>query len=246
MKAERRHELKENDLAHLLVQARDYLDANSKTVGLWLLLIAVIVVGGTIAMRARSSATNDLWAAKAALTFETPELAKQEALPQLQNLIRNASDDVFLLEALVDQARHALRLSNDVPDPPDRELNETAESALEQLRSDFGSNPLALGYALNALATVEENKFTLDRDPSHKETAREYLQQVVDTPSLNGMPYQRMALDRLERIDSTFSRVDIAFPAAPPADEGGAADDAEAPTEDDGGSADDGSETDTP
>lgn len=244
MKAERRHELKENDFAHLLVQARDYVDANSKTVGLWLLFIAVIVVGGTIAIRARSAATNDLWAAKAALSFETPELAKQEALPQLQNLIRKASDDVFLLEALVDQARHALRLSNEVPDPPDRELNEMAESALKQLHSDFASNPLALGYALNALATVEENKFTLDRDLSHKDAAREYLQKVVDTAALNGMPYQRMALDRLDRLDSIFSRVDIAFPAAPPVNED--ADDSAAPDDEGEGAAEDDGGTDTP
>ena len=38
MKAERRHELKENDLAHALAVAREYLDDHGARIGMYVLV----------------------------------------------------------------------------------------------------------------------------------------------------------------------------------------------------------------
>jgi len=158
---------------------------------------------------------DDVWRRRTQLSFETIDVGKK-SLETLENITRDVSNETFVLTSLMDQGRQALRLAQQAPVPPDRELNEKARQAFEQLLSRFADNPLAVGVALSGFATVEENEFVLDGNLSHKEKAREHLNAIVGNPQLNALPFQQLALDRLKSLDATFSKVTVAPPPPPP------------------------------
>jgi len=222
MKAERRHELKENELAHAVETAKGYLREHGAKVGL--LIVAVIAVFSvtTIAVRSRAATVEEAWRRKSTLDFTGPDVGKQ-ALAALGTMARETTDNSFVLAALMDQGSNALRLAREVELPPDLELTGKAEDAFEQLLARFPQSPLAFGVAHSGLATVAENLFVIDADRAHKEEARTHLTAIVDNPGMRGLPFYRMAMDRLESLDSVFTVVRFA-PAlvveAPPAEEG--------------------------
>ncbi len=206
MKSERRHELRENDLAHAIAVVRRYLGDNGKQVAtLAVAVIAVIVVVG-IALGSRAATREEAWLQMNSLSFNTVEEGRQSAAA-LGQIIEEASDDDFVLVALMDLGRKALGLTQQVDDAPDRELNDKARKAFETLLVRFGENALAFGTACSGLATVEENEFVMDHDPVHKERARKHLADMVENPALNNMPFHRIALDRLRTLDSTFTLI---------------------------------------
>lgn len=214
MDADRRHELKDNELAVALGQTRDYLDRHGKEIGIAALVILGIMAAVTFAMRSRAAAVEDVWRRRGELKFDELETGKK-ALDTLEGLAREHSDPTFVMGALTDLGQKAIRLSEMVPLPPDKELNERARKTFNELKSRFGSNPLALGASLLGLASAEENDFVLSGDLKHKEAAKALLDQVVKEAKLNGMPHQGVALDRLKLLDETFTKVVVA-PAPPP------------------------------
>lgn len=216
MRADRRHELKENELAQALQNARVYLDVHGKQIGMGALIVLAVMAAVTFAMRSRAAAVEDVWRRRNQLNFESLEEGKK-SLATLEGITHELSDRSFVMGALMDQGREALRLAQQVPFPPDAELNRKARRAFEDLLARFSDNPLATGSALCGLATVEENEFVLDNDLSHKDKAGAYLDRVVADPRLNSTPYQRMALDRIKSLDATFSKVTTqAPPPLPP------------------------------
>ena len=238
MKADRRHELKENDLAHVLEVWRKYLAERGGRIGLVIVavLAAIAVVG--IAARSRALALEDAWERKNNLAFDNVEDGRQ-SLETLRTLTSEMADsgfalaglvdqgrhalglesprEGFILAGLVDQGRHALRLAQQVDDPPDLQLSDMAGEAFEQLLVRFGENPLAFGAAHCGLATVEENSFALDGDFAHRDRARQHLQAVVDNPALHGLPFHRLAVERTQTLDKVFTVV--RFESAPPEEE---------------------------
>ncbi len=211
MKADRRHELKENDLLLALDRARTYLDVHGKQVGL--IALGILVVFGAISFgfRARAAAKEDLWRRRGELVFEPVDVGKK-SLETLENITREVNDRDFVRAGLMDLGRQALRLAQQVPFPPDREMNQKAREAFEELLSRFGDNPLAVGVALSGLATVEENEFVLDGSLEHKEKTRAHLNAIVGNPKLNALPFQQLALDRLKNLDATFTKVVVEAP----------------------------------
>jgi len=215
MKAERRHELKDNDLLLALDGARNYFDVHGKQIGL--IAVAILVVFGAVSfgLRSREAAMEDILRRRNDLKFEPVDVGKK-SLEALAGITKEVSDEEFVLSSLTEQGRQALRLTQQVPFPPDRELNQKARDAFEQLRSRFSNNPLALGVALSGLATVEENEFVLDGNLAHKEKARAHLSAIVGNPKLNALPFQQLALDRLKVLDATFTKVTVEPPPPPP------------------------------
>lgn len=214
MDADRRHELKDNELAAALGQTRDYLDRHGKEIGIAALVILGVMAAVTFAMRSRAAAVEDVWRRRGELRFDELEVGKK-SLDTLDALAREHSDPAFVMSALTDIGQKALRLSGMVATPPDKELNDRARKVFTELKSRFGSNPMTLGASLLGLASAEENDFVLDGDLKHKDAAKAHLDQVVKEPKLNGLPHQAVALDRLKSLDATFTKVVVA-PAPPP------------------------------
>lgn len=222
MKAERRHELKENDLAHALEVARKYLDENGKRIGFAIVVVVAVVAGVGLSVRSRAAAVEDMLRRRSALKFDDPAKGR-ESLDALAAMTRESTDEQFVLTALLDQGEQALRLAGDVVVPPDREFNDRAKEAFEELLERFGENPLARGIAHCGLATVEENYYVLDHDLAHKARAEGHLSAVIEDPLLNGMPFKRSALDRRNALDKIFTEVVFVYPEPEeePADEPG-------------------------
>ncbi len=215
MKAERRHELKENDLAHALAVARKYLDDHGARIGMYVLVAGIVFAAVAFGVRSRSASIEDVWRRKGQLNFTNVEVGR-ESLVALASMTEDVSDETFIFSSLADQAMQALRLAREVPLPPDRELNAKAESALRQLLERFPDNPLAVGLAHSGLVTVEQNYFVLDGDLAHKERVAEHLAAIVENPALNGLPFKRIALERREALDETFVNVSFEHPSLPP------------------------------
>jgi hypothetical protein len=208
--------LKENDLAVMLHNTREYLDVHGKQIGMGALIALAVMAAITFVVRSRAAAVEDVWRRRSQLNFESLDSGRK-SLETLQGITRELSDPSFVMGALMDQGREALRLAQMAPLPPDPELNRKARTAFEELLARFGDNPLAVGSALSGLATVEENEFVLDNDLAHKAKASEYLDRIVGDARLNGMPFQKIALDRIKSLDAIFSKVITqATPPLPP------------------------------
>lgn len=218
MKAERRHELKENDLAHLMDRCTAYMQENGGRMALAVVgvLVAIAVVG--IVVRSRSAALEDAWRARRALSFTDLENGRR-SLETLNSLTETAGDSKFVMSALIDVGRNGLMLAEKTENHPDPELNETARTAFDRLLSEFPGNPLAVGAARCGLASVEGNAFALDGDLTHKAKAKKHLQAILDEPKFASMPFFGMATERLNNIDRVFTVAH--FVAAPivPVDE---------------------------
>ena len=224
MKAERRHELRENDLIHALHTTRDYLESNGGRVGV-IVVIAIILVGGiTLTIRAKASAMDTVWRQRAKLDFSDLEKGRK-SLGELEEMTAGVSDPQFVMDSLMDQGRQALRLAQLAEVPPDPDLNKRARDAFTALRDRYSDNPAAASIALLGLATVEENAFVIDGSPSHKQTAHEYLSEVVRDSRFNGLPTQTLATKRRQSLDQTFTKVTVI--PAPPSTEDEAKDDAD-------------------
>lgn len=214
MKTQRRHELKENDLSHALEATLHYLDQHGTRIGLIALVVVAVVAGTSLTVQSKSAAIEDSWRRKGELSFTDPEKSR-ESVSALRNLIESSNDKSFVLAGLLDLGQQSLRLAGEGDVGPDRELNDEARKAFEELLSKFGNNPMAIGVSHLGLATVEENMFSFDRDDSHKINATRHLKIVAEDPALDGIPFKRIAMDRLKAIDTTFTIVHFVEPPGP-------------------------------
>lgn len=176
-------------------------------------LAAIAAVAITV--RTRASASEDVWRRKSQLDYSDATVGR-ESLATLADLTRSTSDEQFVLLGLAEQGQQALYLSTMVAMPPDRELNEMAKSAFAELLERFPNNPMVIGIAHAGLATAAENDFALDGDVGHRAEAEKQLQAIVNDPALDGMPFKRLAMDRLNRLDETFTETAFSYPAPPP------------------------------
>ncbi len=221
MKTERRHELKENDLAHFLSTTMEAAKQRGQTIVVIVVGIAAVVVVGTWTMSSRSQANVDAWASKRNLTYPNPQDGRL-ALENLALLRRGSSDKTFVLDCLTDQGAIALDLANRASPAPDPQLNELAKDAFEELLELFGNQLVAAGVGHSGMASVAENEFALDRNPAHKEEARRHLKKITENVALfSGTPFMDNALSRLNDLDRVFTPVTFEPPAPPTTEDGG-------------------------
>ncbi len=219
MKAQRKHDLKENELVHALEQGRKYLDRNGRRLGTAVVVVSAVIAVTALSVRSQTSAKEDRWRRMGELAFDTPEVGR-DSLATLRTLIEEASDETFVRRGLILEGQKSLELALKVAAPPDNEFNDSAREAFSQLSDRFADSPLAVGLAHLGLATVEENAFVLDADLVHKKAARRHLTKVADDARMDLLPFKRMAMDRLSGIDQTFTRAifDDPIPEEAPAD----------------------------
>ncbi len=218
MKAQRRHELRENELAHALSVARQYLHDHGGNVGLILLITLAVASVLIVTVRSRATAIDQVWQDKGNLRYDDHETGRA-SLERLRSRVEEVTNESFVLAGLLDIGRESLRLAQQAPVPPDPTLTKWAEQAFHDLLGRFPDNALAVGVGLSGLAIVEGNRFVLDGDLSHKSRARDYLTQIIDHELLAGMPFQRMAVDRRKSLDAVFVRVRLEHPTLLESDE---------------------------
>ncbi len=217
MKTERRHELKENDLAHFLSTMMEGAKERGQTIGLVVLAIVAVAVVGTWTMSSRSQAHVGAWASKQELTYPNPEEGRLN-LATLVSLRRASSDKTFVLDCLTDQGAIALDLANRTTPAPDPQLTATAKEAFDELLALFGSQLVPEGVGRSGLASVAENEFAIDQNPAHKEEARRHLKAITENSELfSGTPFMDNALARLNDLDRVFTPITFAPAAQTPA-----------------------------
>jgi len=233
MKAERRHELKESDLAHALERGGNYLKQNGGRIGLLVIVVIGAVVVGNVVIQARENAVASNWSARLETSLtDAPEGEVPQRMESLLALASESTDPEFTMSTLVEVGREGLRLAIADKEVPDQSLLDVSRQAFERLLADFSHTPVAAGAAHFGLAAIEENEFTLDGDISHKTRAREHLQAILDDESMHRLPIYQLALDRMERLDTIFTQVVFAPPPLPQMEKADPA--AVAPAEDDG------------
>jgi len=215
MRAEERHELRENELAKALVSVRAFLEEKGKTLAIALLGIVAIFAAITFASSSRTAKIESAWRSKGELKFGTPVEAK-ESIRKLSVLVSETSDPAFVQSALLEQGTQALRLSQQSEIPPDPELNDMARAAFEQLLQRSRGNLFGFAAAHAGLATVSENDFAIDQNPNHKEVAEKHLKEIVNNTNLQTTPFFALATDRLANLNKTFEVVRFAATPPPP------------------------------
>lgn len=213
MKADRRHELRENELAAALMQARGFVGQNARTITLALGGVILVAILASFGMRSRAAQREDQWRRLSQLDFNTLDKSR-EALPTLRSLAFDASDDKFRMIALVELGRQALRMSQQSDAPPNVEMLSLARSAYEQLLDRFRNSALAVATAHLGLATIAEDMFLLTREERYKSEARRHLTAVVEDGRLATLPLYQVAVDRRNALEGTLNIVAFATPPA--------------------------------
>lgn len=214
MKAQRRHELKENDLIHMLHEWWGYLRERGNHILLALAVVAVVFAVVSWGARSKARGVADDYVAMRDLKFTGVEDGK-ESLAALTGLIDASSSDPFTLDALLAKSEEALRLATSEGGDPNSELNAMAGAAFDDLLRRFPDKTIALGTAHLGLATVAENEFVLDGNIAHRDEARRHLEAVKGNATLNATPFMTAALDRLNLLDEVFVAVKFAPPLPP-------------------------------
>lgn len=215
MKAERRHELHENELAQALARVRVYVETHGKR--LLLIVAGAVALIVIISMVIRSSAESRArdWAKYSDLLSGATETDMEQVLSGLLDLAETTADQALAVCCLGRSGELALSLAVSAENDEDaRKYTDQAERAFKQILNRFSRYPMARGVALCGLATVAENRFALTGDASLKNSARENLERVSNDPELNATPMQSQAITRLAMLDELF-RPTLFAPAPP-------------------------------
>ncbi len=226
MKAERRHELKENELLHIIEQSKEFFNKYGTHILLGVVGVCAVALAMSWNSSARIQAVNeayfDLDELRSELSrsgFEEVSLDESakarppaEILREIGGLAAGSSDDKFQQRAYLEQGHSALSLSTRHGTEVNEKLLKIARSAFEKLAKIAKNRDEVAAMAHLGLATVEENEFVIDGNPAHKTKAREHFEAVIAMKSLSNTPLMNIATSRLGRIDSTFTKVEFAPP----------------------------------
>jgi predicted negative regulator of RcsB-dependent stress response len=214
MKAQRRHDLRENLLASEIGKVADFLKKNGSYLATGVLVVAVAVFAVVI-LRGRAEAKE----AGVRLQWDrvqqakyAPEFDRSQLVKELTDLTEQTTDKRLAALAAVelgDEFSRRILASNDV----DRtELAKKAEYWYRWAISKFVEEDLAVGKAHLGLATLHETAGQFDQ-------AATELQAVTKMTQLQGQPVMLLARIELQRLADLKQPVRMAttLPASQPA-----------------------------
>ncbi|MCP4251042.1 MAG: hypothetical protein GY778_28730 [bacterium] len=210
MKATRRQELKSNELAQTLDDIRAFLRRYGNYLGIGgavvLALLAVWFFQSRSAGAARTAALQQM----TRLPFTTDEEVRS-SIKTLQTLATETTDAPFVIQTLRWRALMAVSRAQAAPDgTPAPEFLDLAEEAYQEILDGYPERHLDVAQALCGLATIEEDRFVLDGDLSHRDQAQAYLERLRDGAEYAGLPMVSVALDRLNASEETFTTIVLA------------------------------------
>jgi hypothetical protein len=209
MKAERRQELKTNELGAFLLDAGDWAQSHATQLGGAAAIAIIAIVGMKFLEMSRASAVDKAILSIADLNFDVS--AADSSFSALNDIIEDASSRDVKMVALTRKAAAAMNLVRADGNFHPQYLDKAAE-AYEELAKAFPDRMPVVGMALGVLATIEEDRFLVDGDLKHKEKAKEYLTRLVNEPPFKGTPFQTAAAQRLGMIDDIFQVITLADP----------------------------------
>lgn len=228
MKPKRRQELQTNDLAQMIMDAREWLSRYGNYVigG----TVAVIIVGALFfyIRRADAAAREDALQKLRSVRFFTQERlpAAPEDIHAGIETLREVADEAkqagLAQRALLTLASQTFALSTADPRTINTEYLDVAEQACQSALARFPDEPIIAGRALLTLAAIEGNRFVAEQgraqpDMMHKQKAREYLERITsDTRKFGGTPFMSIALDAISNLNDTFQTVALAKLPPPP------------------------------
>ncbi len=218
MKAERRQELKQNDLGAFILDISDWVKKYSLQVGGGLVVFIIILLVSKYVTKSQASSLEADLQLLGSLSFSA-DADIDQSFATLDDLIRESGNSDFTMRALLRKGRTALFLSTGSADGFKPEYLDKAEEACNALLASYGDRGPIAGAALSMLATVEENRFALDGLMSHQEKTRAYLERLQSDKLFKATPFQTQAAARLKTIDEVFQTVTLADPL--PADQAG-------------------------
>ncbi len=229
MKKERRQELQTNELAQMLMDARQYLSRYGNHLIGGVVVVAAVVVLFMYVRHSRAAGRSDVIQRIESAQFVDAEgrplsdAALTNTIQVLERVIQENREPDLTRRALMHLSSGVLSLAMNDPQSMTPESLTAAEGACKRLIRDYGNEPVAVGTALLQLATIEGNRFVQDGDLAHRDKAREYLEQITrnDRNLFTATPYMPRALEALNELDHTFEPVTMAAdlpPAPPPAD----------------------------
>ncbi len=219
MKAQRRHELQQNELARMLMESREFFNKYGAYVAGGLLVVVVILVGGAIWRNSYQNRQLEAWNRFAEMRRESGTLLTGTSPADPMNLInrlRNlgSSDQPALrLEALhlagnvawqyavgFDRARDAAEKTA---------LLDTSAEIYEQITREHPKNVSAVGRAQLALATIREEQGRFD-------DAKKIYDALLADARFADSYVRTRAADSLERLPRISQPIVFAPPPPPP------------------------------
>ncbi len=176
MKATRRQELKTNELARMLEDAREFLRVRGNYLVGGLVVVAIAALGYVYMNRSAAQALADANRQVDTLPFGTDAEVK-DSIEKLKALAAEHDDnEAFVMNTLRRRAAFAMRRAHVAEDGTlSKEFLDVAAEAYHAIVDRFGHRSLDVAAAHCGLATIEEDLFILDNDPAHKEAAPAFV-----------------------------------------------------------------------
>jgi hypothetical protein len=207
MRAERRQELRTNELAQQLDQAGEFIKQNAALLTAGVVIVAV-AVGGFFWYYGRER--NQLMAGWAALSQRDLPADAPPPLEIYKSVATDNLDPTLTIQAWLrvgTSAMAEMMKSRKSAAPPDRDWAQSAEEAFNQVLVLSTNNANASGEAMIGLGILAENKADLEK-------ARQHYQKVRDDPRLADSPLAVQAAYRLDHMKDWSASV--VFPPPPP------------------------------
>lgn len=226
MKTQRRQELKANDLSVYLQQISEYFNKHAGLITVVSIGVIAVLAAVVFANRTAVQHREYAWEAynSAALASRTPgpekETWQKETIATWEAVVDDYGDTDVAPLARYQIIQFCLRqfLESESGDMRGQ-LLDTAEKYGNSILNSAGSNTTLKATALNALSAIEQNRYVLDGDLAHKETAKSYLERIRNGPEFVGTAFQDDVLTRLNEFDSLWHPLVLVDPPAdPPAD----------------------------
>ncbi len=223
MKTQRRQELKANDLSVYLQQVGEYFNKHAGMITIVSIGVIALVAAVVFANRTAVQHREYAWEAfnSAAIASRTPgsEIPtwQKEVIAGWEAIVDDYGDTDVAPLARYQIIQFCLRqfLESETRDTRGQ-LLDTAEKHCNSILNTAGSNTSLKATALNALSAVEQNRYVLDGDLAHKETARSYLERIRNGPQFVGTAFQDDVLARLNEFDHLWHPLVLLDPPVDP------------------------------
>ncbi len=210
MKPKRRKELRTNELARMLEDAREFLRKYGNYV--FGAVVVVVLVGGlgVYWRHARGAAVREGWR-QCQAAFGSQQPSPDAPLAQLRSISQEYKDPALVTQALLSLGQLCWRMAMAGParrsPAKAHELLREAEGAYRRIIDEFADREYAVATAYLSLGAIAETHRRFNE-------ARAYYQAVRDSASLGATPFKHRAEQKLARLDEQADTV-IFAPARP-------------------------------